>query len=66
MDHFDLDHQVAAGRKKPPPHPGRPMRPKIIDELDDKWTGPRSSGQRRSNDEVKAILERMRQGQAPV
>lgn len=50
MDLFDLDHAVAAGKKKPAPHPGRPF------SMDASKKKRRGNTEGRSVAEVKAIL----------
>lgn len=54
MDLFDLDHKVAAGKKTPKPHPGRPWKNRSVQRLGD------VAG--RTPDEVRAILASARAG----
>lgn len=49
MDQFDLDHQIAAGKQKPKPHPGRPF-------AMDKNKTRKGNAAGRSAAEMKAIL----------
>lgn len=35
MDLFDLDHQVAAGKRSVQPHPGRPKKPSATNRIGD-------------------------------
>lgn len=50
MDHFDLDHRIAAGKQKPKPHPGRPF------SMDKSKSTRKGNAAGRSAAEMKAIL----------